>query len=504
MNIQKFKQHLLEHIDADAYKIIYIETLEEDRVLEIIQEIATQKNSNLYTFDIARGLTSKEDRRLANLPPNSLLDPSFCIKWLEDNARGFIVFLNPHNLFETDLKFARHLKNLIKNVVNKQLFLKVIIISPVFSVPKEIQIDTLYLQIPIPTREEIEKIVESYLTEFDIHTTQALKDRLVNTLQGLKETEIHNAIKYAILDGRLDEADIEHVVSLKRQMIRKDSVLEFVELKSSEEQLGGMKKLKEWLNRKKYIFSNLERAKEFGVSIPKGILLFGMPGCGKSLSAKVIAYEFKLPLLRLDMGLVLGPYVGQSEENIRKAIRLAEALSPCVLWIDELEKVFSGVSSGSSSSDVMKRIFGTFLTWMQEKESPVFVIATSNDISEIPPEFLRKGRFDEIFFVDFPKKEEREEILKIHLKKRNKLEYLSLLSKYIDKMEDFSGADIEAVVVEFIEKVFIKQEILGEKADLEKELESILAEFKPFAKVMPNKVKEIREKTKEINAMVAN
>ena len=227
-----------------------------------------------------------------------------------------------------------------------------------------------------------------------------------------------------------------------------------------------------------------------------------MPGCGKSLLAKVIARQWKYPLLRLDMGMVLGPYVGQSEENIRKAIKISEAISPCVLWIDEIEKGFAGVSSDGGSSDVIRRIFGTFLTWMQEKKSPVFVVATANDISQMPPEFLRKGRFDELFFVDFPSKESRQEILKIHLKKRKKGEWVDQLIKYADTMEGYTGADIEAVVKELIERAFIATK---ENRDFEpeKEFDILCKGFKPFSETNKKAVEEIRKKSKEINAKSA-
>jgi SpoVK/Ycf46/Vps4 family AAA+-type ATPase len=228
-----------------------------------------------------------------------------------------------------------------------------------------------------------------------------------------------------------------------------------------------------------------------------------MPGCGKSLIAKVIAKHWSYPLLRLDMGMVLGPYVGQSEENIRRAIKISEAVAPCVLWIDEIEKGFAGVSSnGGGSSDVIRRVFGTFLTWMQEKKSPVFVVATANDISQMPPEFLRKGRFDELFFIDFPSKESIEQILEIHLKKRKKGEWVTRLEGFIDKLEGYTGADIEAVVKELIEKAFIAEQ--EKKAfDIGDTFNAICNDFKPFSKTNEKAVKELKEKSKEIGAKSA-
>jgi len=265
-----------------------------------------------------------------------------------------------------------------------------------------------------------------------------------------------------------------------------------------------LKNLKEWLETKTKIIENLEDALKFGVDVPKGILLFGMPGFGKSLLAKVTAKKWNYPLLRLDMGMVLGPYVGQSEENIRKAIKIAEAIAPCVLWIDEIEKGFSGVSSdGGGSSDVIKRIFGTFLTWMQEKTSPVFVVATANDISQMPPEFLRKGRFDELFFFDLPSEESIGEILKIHLKKRGKEKWFEPLKGFKSKLIGYSGADIEALVKELVELAFIA-EIDKREFDPVKTFEKIHKGFKPFSVTNKKAVEEIRNKVKEIDARSAD
>ena len=215
--------------------------------------------------------------------------------------------------------------------------------------------------------------------------------------------------------------------------------------------------MKEWIQNKAKVFKNLKEAREFGVTMPKGVLIAGVPGCGKSLSAKAAGRLFDVPLLRLDMGRLMGKYVGESEENMRKAIRLAEAISPCVLWVDELEKAFAGIGSGGSGGDITTRLFGTFLTWMQEKTSAAFVVATANDITKLPPELLRKGRFDEIFYVPLPNEDERRKIFEIHLNKRRKKDVCGIgLDQLVSETEGYSGADIEGVVGESIENVFVK------------------------------------------------
>jgi SpoVK/Ycf46/Vps4 family AAA+-type ATPase len=237
-------------------------------------------------------------------------------------------------------------------------------------------------------------------------------------------------------------------------MIMKAGVLEMIPLKESITDIGGLEILKEWLKTKAAVFRNLNKAMAFGVAVPKGVLIAGIPGCGKSLSAKAAGALFNVPLLRLDMGRLMGRYVGESEENMRKAIRLAEAVSPCVLWVDELEKAFAGISGGG---EVTTRLFGQFLTWMQEKTSPAFVVATANDITKLPPELMRKGRFDEIFYVALPKTEERKKIFEIHINKRRPGDIMKIdLDALAGQTEGYSGADIEGVVSESVERVFVK------------------------------------------------
>ena len=226
------------------------------------------------------------------------------------------------------------------------------------------------------------------------------------------------------------------ILQQKKSMVKKSGLLELIDTPASLDSIGGMKALKDYLKNKSRVITDLPKAQEFGVSIPKGVFIVGMPGCGKSLCAKASAALFNTPLLKLDMGSMMGKYVGESEGNLRKAIKIAEAAAPCVLWIDEIEKAFSGVGG---NNDIMTRMFGYFLSWMQEKKSSVYVIATANNADNLPPELKRKGRFDEIFCVNLPNKEERKKIFEIH----------------IGKTDGFNGADIEAVVNEAVEKCFI-------------------------------------------------
>ena len=287
---------------------------------------------------------------------------------------------------------------------------------------------------------------------------------------------------------------------MEEQFIKKMGMLELVNFEDSIDDIGGLEQLKKWLFRKEKIFSNLDKAMKFGVDVPKGIMIVGMPGCGKSLAAKATASLFGMPLVRLDVGRLMGKYVGESEENMRKALRLSEAISPCVLWIDEIEKAFAGVGTGGSGHEVTTRLFGQFLTWMQEKENTVFIVATANDISHLPPEFLRKGRFDELFFVDLPNGEERKNILDIHLKKRGKWSRDIDSIKLIKETAGFNGADIEAVVKDTIEKAFIE----GKDEITTDDLMDTIQDTKSISQTLKDRIDSLRKAIMNIDIKPAS
>ena len=310
----------------------------------------------------------------------------------------------------------------------------------------------------MPTLKEIACIIVDFTKEMETKIDPEVVDELALSFLGLNEFQIHQILNLAYQDGGcLDKDDKRLILREKEQFLKKSGMLELVRFSDKMDDIGGLENLKEWLQCKEKIFSNMDKALKFGVDVPKGIMIIGMPGCGKSLTAKATAGLFKIPLVRLDVGRLLGKYVGESEGNMRKALHLAEAISPCVLWVDEIEKAFSGVGK-NGGSDVTTRLFGQFLTWLQEKENTVFIVATANDISQMPPEFLRKGRFDELFFVDLPNADERRKIIEIHLKKRKKWnsEFDTCFPEEIIKnTEGFNGADLEAVVKGAIENAFI-------------------------------------------------
>ena len=340
----------------------------------------------------------------------------------------------------------------------------IIVVSEVETVPKELEKFTSILDIPNMSKDEIEKYILKFSKDNNIKVDEKDIGEVAISLKGLTKLEIDHVLNMIIESkNNISISGRDIIIKEKGQIIKKSSILEIIDFKEKIEDIGGLEGLKEWLKSKAQVFRRLDEAKKFGVDTPKGVLLVGMPGCGKSLAAKASARLFNVPLLRLDIGRLLGKYVGESEHNMRVALKTAESISPCILWIDEIEKAFAGINQDGGASDITKRLFGQFLTWLQEKENTVFVVATANDITAFPPEFLRKGRFDEIFFIDFPNEEEREKIFKIHLEKRGKLNDKIDIKKLAKETIGYCGADIEEVVKMTVETIFNIEDIENEE-----------------------------------------
>ena len=335
----------------------------------------------------------------------------------------------------------------------------IIVVSEVETVPKELEKFTSILDIPNMSKDEIEKYILKFSKDNNIKVDEKDIGEVAISLKGLTKLEIDHVLNMIIESkNNISISGRDIIIKEKGQIIKKSSILEIIDFKEKIEDIGGLEGLKEWLKSKAQVFRRLDEAKKFGVDTPKGVLLVGMPGCGKSLAAKASARLFNVPLLRLDIGRLLGKYVGESEHNMRVALKTAESISPCILWIDEIEKAFAGINQDGGASDITKRLFGQFLTWLQEKENTVFVVATANDITAFPPEFLRKGRFDEVFFIDFPNEEERERIFEIHLEKRGKLTDDIDINELAKVTEGYCGADIEEVVKNTVENIFVLEE----------------------------------------------
>ena len=413
----------------------------------------------------------------------------------------FIILKDVHGELNSP-KIVSLLKRIAENnLYNDNYNATVFILSEVMVIPRELENYITIFDIPLPSTNEILTIIEDFISDMDITVEQDTIDEIALSFKGLNEFQIKQILNLAYQDGGcIDRDDKLLILKEKEQFIKKSGMLEIVNFAETIDDIGGLENLKEWLKRKAKVFSNLDKAIKFGVDVPKGIMIIGMPGCGKSLTAKATASLFEIPLVRLDVGRLLGKYVGESEENMRKALRLSEAISPCVLWIDEIEKAFAGVGGDGGGNEVTTRLFGQFLTWMQEKENTVFIVATANDISKMPPEFLRKGRFDELFFVDLPNGEERRKILDIHLKKRNKWNKNIDSIALIKETDGFNGADLEAVVKDTIEMAFID----GKDSITTEDLIKSVKDTKSISSTLKDKIKEIKSTIEKIDIKPAS
>ena len=413
----------------------------------------------------------------------------------------FLILKDVHRELDNP-KVIAYMKRIAENnLYNENYSATIFIISEVTVIPRELENYITIFDIPLPTIDEIRGIIRAFITDMEIEVDADTIDEIALSFKGLNEFQIRQILTLAYQDGGcITRGDKALILKEKEQFIKKSGMLEIVNFSESIEDIGGLENLKDWLYRKAFIFRELDKAIKFGVDVPKGIMIIGIPGCGKSLTAKATASLFEIPLVRLDVGRLLGKYVGESEENMRNALKLSEAISPCVLWIDEIEKAFAGVGGEGGGNDVTTRLFGQFLTWMQEKENTVFIVATANDISRLPPEFLRKGRFDELFFVDLPNGTERRKILEIHLKKRKKWNENIDSIALIKETEGYNGADLEAVVKDTIERAFIEGRTTITTADLIRSIK----DTKSISCTLKDKIASIQKTVEKIDIKPAS
>lgn len=470
MEERTFKARLVRYIDA-GFPIIYINTFEEGKVDSIIPEISSGKE--VYEWNETNGYIDFETK--TPMQEDCTLEGMLDQLKTPDLLDRKIVLLKDITAYLDEPRIVSKIKGLAR-MINQGVDATVIIVSSVLVVPKDIEKYITILEMDYLNTDEIKEIIKNFVEEN--LGQRAMADELIDefalAFKGLTEFEIVNllALSYAD-DGELTRKDLRLIFDQKQQMIKKAGILEMIPLKETIDDIGGLENLKEWFIKKAKVYKNIGNAKKFGVDMPKGVLIVGVPGCGKSLNAKAAANLFEVPLLRLDMGRLMGKYVGESEGNLRSAIALAEAISPCVLWIDELEKAFAGIGGTGGAAEVTTRLFGNFLTWMQEKESPTFVVATANDITQLPPELLRKGRFDEIFYVGLPNDEERKKIFDIHIKKRRPQDLRKIrITELVSKTKGFSGADIEGVVKDAVETAFAENKASIETADISDAIEN--------------------------------
>lgn len=464
MENKTLKSNLSRYIDA-GFPIIYINTFEEDKVDTIINEIRFGKE--VYEWNETNGYIDFETK--AAMQEGCSLEHMLDQLKTHDLLDRKIILLKDIASYLDEPKIVSKIKG-IARLINQGADATVIIVSPILVIPKDLEKFITILEMDYLNTEEIKLVIKNFIKDNSISKgiEDSLLDEFASAFKGLTEFEIQNllALSYAD-DGALTKKDLRLIFDQKQQMIKKAGILEMIPLKETVDDIGGLENLKEWFIRKAKVYKNMGKAKKYGVDMPKGVLIAGVPGCGKSLNAKAAANLFEVPLLRLDMGRLMGKYVGESEGNLRNAIALAEAISPCVLWIDELEKAFAGIGGSGGGAEVTTRLFGNFLTWMQEKESPTFVVATANDITNLPPELLRKGRFDEIFYVGLPNDAEREKIFQIHIKKRRPQDLKNIeIKDLVSKTNGFSGADIEGVVKDAVESAFADDKASIRTADI--------------------------------------
>jgi SpoVK/Ycf46/Vps4 family AAA+-type ATPase len=473
------------------YPLIYLVTWEEERVDALLATLAESHGKALYTWSSTQGLRRVENARPAPKPAGPT-DPGEALAAVEKLAEPALVVFKDFHPFLHDAAVIRRLRELAH--ILKNTFITMMLVSPVLQIPPELEKEISVLDVPLPAIEDLLKLLreivavvrEGKKATIDLRNEEV--EPLLKAALGLTLSEAENAFAKAIAkDQRLDAADIELVLAEKRQLIRKSGLLEYCKTEGTFESIGGLQNLKGWLGQRSAAFT--ERARQFGLPAPKGLLLLGVQGCGKSLTAKVVAAQWHLPLLRLDMGRIFSGLVGSSEENMRRAMHIAESIAPAVLWVDELEKGLAGIgSSGATDSGVTARVFGSFLTWLQEKTAPVFVVATANRIDSLPPELLRKGRFDEIFFIDLPSAIERAQIFTIHLQHFRRNPDSFNVEDLARRAEHFSGAEIEQVVVGGLYAAF------AEGAELEqRHLVATLSETMPLAVTMREDITHLRE-----------
>jgi len=470
--------------------LIFIETVEENEVIKDLKSIAYSLNQSLVLWNSVEGWKdiTPEGGMFAMQPMGEVYELHDMLNEISNYSADAIFVLQDVQFFVNENtnpnELARYIRNfkLLKDEL-KSTKKSIIVLGNRFSLPKELEDDFAIFKYDRPDKDKLFRILIEFLTaqhwEDRLSADEKTREEIIESARGLTASQAKSAFAKAILKhGRLDKNAIEFLLENKKQIIQKNSLLEFYDTKETINSVGGLKYLKEWLKKRKKAFS--KEARELAIPEPKGLLIFGVPGGGKSLTAKAVSNMWQMPLLRFDIGRVFGQYVGQSEMNMREALSIAEAISPCILWIDELEKAFAGASGGHETT---VRVLGNFLTWMQEKKSTVFVIATANDITKLPSEFIRKGRFDEMFFVPPPSDEDRRDIITILLQKYKlnpndfDINYLIQISK------DRTGAEIEQAIIEAKYNAFDEEREVNTK-DIDKALRETAPIWNSFQRVI--------------------
>lgn len=508
-------QVLIEQIDLmmrARYPLLYIVTAEEEPLEQVLYAVAAQSTPTrrIIFWDMVRGWSDNGADK--GSPMSALLrigrpeDPHNPKDF--DNAIFVMRDLHPYlklhyPISDKHSSIVRELTSLMRELKRDRKTL--ILTSYILEIPPELSEEVTVIDFPLPNAPEISSLIRQLVIPEKLKVTGLAWEQLVKACQGLSRARIQRVLAKALAEKQqISESDIAKVLEEKRQAIRQTGILEFFTVRESLKNVGGLENLKQWVRIRQDAFT--EEARRYGIPNPKGVLLVGIQGTGKSLSAKTIAHEWRLPLLRLDTGRLFGGIVGESESRVRQMIQLAEAIAPCVLWIDEIDKAFGNINGGmDGDSGTSRRVFGSLITWMQEKTSPVFIVATANNVRILPAELLRKGRFDEIFFLNLPTESERQEIFRVHLQRlrpgRVRDFDLSLLAR---QSQNFSGAEIEQGIVDGMHLAFGRGSIGNRQDFTTEDIIRAIEETVPLAAIARDQIEALKQWAAEAGARTAS
>ncbi|MBI3549566.1 MAG: AAA family ATPase [Elusimicrobia bacterium] len=476
----------LEVLIRARYPLIYFVTWEEHRAEAMLARIAQRRNKKLFSWSVTQGMCER-----GKTPDNTARDPQAALDFIAKSNHEALFILKDFHAFMQDAGVIRRLRDIVQ--VLKPSYKSLLIMSPTLVIPTELEKDVTVVDYDLPGAQELSTLFDDAVnasmngSKFKVELGPGDRERIVQSAVGMTLSEAENAFaKSIVTNGKLGLEAIDVILQEIKQVIRKSRQLEYYEANERFGNIGGLEVLKDWLMKRGRAFS--EDARKFGLPQPKGILLLGVQGCGKSLTCKAVAGLWKLPLLRMDMGAIFGGFVGQSEENMRRAIKTAESVAPCVLWLDEIEKGLAGTqSSNFSDGGTTARVFSTFLTWLQEKKKSVFVAATANNIKLLPPELLRKGRLDEIFFVDLPSAQERALIFDIHIRAKKRDPSKFDVAELARLSDGFSGSEIEQAVTASLYDAFNKGRDIA-NADLADAVKAMI----PLSRTMKEEIEDLR------------
>jgi len=480
--------HDFELLIRSRYGALLVETAEEDRAQALVERAAWQLQLPLFVWRRATGLR----RAGAASGVYGTQDPRIALGHVIESAAPALYVFHGLGPELEKLEVADLVREAAHQLSGRSG--AVVLTGGDVTLPESLRPAVGPVHLPVATRQEYADLLNRVVRDLSarmqvgVTLTPADQDRLLANLKGLALAEAEKLLTRVIVeDGRLDAADIKRVVEAKRELVERDGLLEYCPAEESLDDIADLVRLKEWLDKRRLFMEDPQRAAEFGLEFPRGVLLVGVPGCGKSLCAKAVAAAWALPLVRLDPGALYNKYIGETEQNFRKAMGAADRLAPLVLWIDEIEKAFAA-SGGDEDGGTSQRVLGTFLSWLQERRGDVFVVATANDVQRLPAELLRKGRFDETFFVDLPDEASRAAILRIHLRRRKQGPAGFDLVTLAARSAGYSGAELEQVVVSALYTAFSAKTQLTTQLLLDE-----LGEMPPIASTAREKIAFLRE-----------